>query len=184
MITLEVQTSTSIDDAFNADQVNSVSPAYRMVAIPGLINLDLADVRRVMTNAGVCHMGIGRASGESRASVAVKQAISSPLLDTTIEGARGVILNFTGGRNMKLHEIDDAASVVRDAVSGDADIIVGAVIDPTLEDEIMITVIASHSKIEPVRIYLQLLLCREIILRLPVFANPFALLRALLPLSA
>jgi len=88
-------------------------------------------------------MGIGRASGEGRASAAVKQAINSPLLDTTIEGARGVIINFTGSRNMKLHEIDVAASVVRDAVAGDADIIVGAVTDPTLEDEIMITVIAS-----------------------------------------
>ncbi len=137
---------TSIDDAFNmADQVLKfgVAGISDLVAIPGLINLDLADVRRVMTNAGVCHMGIGRASGENRASIAVKQAINSPLLDTTIEGARGVIINFTGGRNMKLHEIDEAASVVRDAVSGDADIIVGAVIDPTLEDEIMITVIAS-----------------------------------------
>ncbi len=137
---------TSIDDAFNmADQVLKfgVAGISDLVAIPGLINLDLADVRRVMTNAGVCHMGIGRASGENRAATAVKQAINSPLLDTTIEGARGVIINFTGGRNMKLHEIDEAASVVRDAVSSDADIIVGAVIDPTLEDEIMITVIAS-----------------------------------------
>lgn len=137
---------TSIDDAFNmADQVLKfgVAGISDLVAIPGLINLDLADVRRVMTNAGVCHMGIGRASGENRSSTAVKQAINSPLLDTTIEGARGVIINFTGGRNMKLHEIDEAASVVRDAVSSDADIIVGAVIDPTLEDEIMITVIAS-----------------------------------------
>lgn len=138
--------NTSIDDAFNmADQVLKfgVAGISDLVAIPGLINLDLADVRRIMTNAGVCHMGIGRASGENRAAVAVRQAISSPLLDTTIEGARGVILNFTGGKNMKLHEIDEAASVVRDAVAGDADIIVGAVIDPTLEDEIMITVIAS-----------------------------------------
>lgn len=137
---------TSIDEAFNmADQVLKfgVAGISDLVAIPGLINLDLADVRRVMTNAGVCHMGIGRASGENRAATAVKQAINSPLLDTTIDGARGVIINFTGGRNMKLHEIDEAASVVRDAVSTDADIIVGAVIDPTLEDEIMITVIAS-----------------------------------------
>jgi len=137
---------TSIDEAFNmADQVLKfgVAGISDLVAIPGLINLDLADVRRVMTNAGVCHMGIGRASGENRSATAVKQAINSPLLDTTIEGARGVIINFTGGRNMKLHEIDEAASVVRDAVSSDADIIVGAVIDPTLEDEIMITVIAS-----------------------------------------
>ena len=137
---------TSIDDAFNmADQVLKfgVAGISDLVAIPGLINLDLADVRRIMTNAGICHMGIGRASGEGRAAAAVKQAINSPLLDTTIEGARGVIINFTGSRNMKLHEIDVAASVVRDAVAGDADIIVGAVTDPTLEDEIMITVIAS-----------------------------------------
>ncbi|MBR6254416.1 MAG: cell division protein FtsZ [Clostridiales bacterium] len=137
---------TSIDDAFNmADQVLKfgVAGISDLVAIPGLINLDLADVRRIMTNAGICHMGIGRASGEGRASAAVKQAINSPLLDTTIEGARGVIINFTGSRNMKLHEIYVAASVVRDAVAGDADIIVGAVTDPTLEDEIMITVIAS-----------------------------------------
>ncbi len=137
---------TSIDDAFNmADQVLKfgVAGISDLVAIPGLINLDLADVRRIMTNAGICHMGIGRASGEGRASAAVKQAINSPLLDTTIEGARGVIINFTGSKNMKLHEIDVAASVVRDAVAGDADIIVGAVTDPTLEDEIMITVIAS-----------------------------------------
>ena len=137
---------TSIDDAFNmADQVLKfgVAGISDLVAIPGLINLDLADVRRIMTNAGICHMGIGRASGEGRAAAAVKQAINSPLLDTTIEGARGVIINFTGSRNMKLHEIDVAASVVRDAVAGDADIIVGAVTDPTLEDETMITVIAS-----------------------------------------
>ena len=137
---------TPIDEAFNvADQVlkYGVAGISDLVAIPGLINLDLADVRRVMTNAGVCHMGIGRASGEGRATNAVKQAINSPLLDTTIDGARGVIINFTGGKSMKLHEIDLAASVVRDAVSSDADIIVGAVIDASLEDEIMITVIAS-----------------------------------------
>lgn len=88
-------------------------------------------------------MGIGRASGDGRAQAAVKQAINSPLLDTTIEGARGVILNFTGGRNMRLQEIDQAASVVRDEVSDEADIIVGAVVDSSLEDEIMITIIAS-----------------------------------------
>ncbi len=141
-----VDEDTSIEDAFNmADQVLKfgVAGISDLVAIPGLINLDLADVRRIMTKAGVCHMGIGRASGEGRAANAVKQAINSPLLDTTIEGASGVIVNFTGGRSLKLQEIDQAASVVRDAVSNDADIIVGAVIDPTLEDEIMITVIAS-----------------------------------------
>lgn len=141
-----VDEDTSIEDAFNmADQVLKfgVAGISDLVAIPGLINLDLADVRRIMTKAGICHMGIGRASGEGRAANAVKQAINSPLLDTTIEGAGGVIVNFTGGRNMKLQEIDQAASVVREAVSEDADIIVGAVIDASLDDEIMITVIAS-----------------------------------------
>lgn len=137
---------TSLDEAFYmADQVLSygVSGISDLVAIPGLINLDLADVRRVMTCAGVCHMGIGKASGEGRASIAIKQAINSPLLDTTIDGARGVIINFTGGKDMKLREVDEAASVIRDAVSPDADIIFGAVIDPELIDEIIITVIAS-----------------------------------------
>ncbi len=137
---------TSLDDAFNmADQVlmYGVSGISDLVAIPGLINLDLADVRRIMTSAGVCHMGIGRASGPNRAEEAIMQAINSPLLDTTIDGAHGVIMNFTGGKNMKLKEVDQAASVIRDSVSPDADIIFGAVIDPEFEDEIMITVIAS-----------------------------------------
>lgn len=120
-----------------------VSSISDLVAVPGLINLDLADVRRVMTNAGICHMGIGQASGEGRAATAIRQAINSPLLDTTIDGARGVIINFTGGRDMKLREIDDAASQVRDAVAPEADIIFGAVIDENMSDEIMITVIAS-----------------------------------------
>jgi len=114
-----------------------------LVAIPGLINLDLADVKRVMADAGICHMGIGRASGEDRAQAAIRQAINSPLLDTTIDGATGVIVNFTGGRNMKLTEIDKASSIVREEVSAEAEIIVGAVIDDSLEDELMITVIAS-----------------------------------------
>ncbi len=137
---------TSLDEAFNlADQVlkYGVSGISDLVAVPGLINLDLADVRRIMTQAGVCHMGIGRASGEGRSSAAIRQAINSPLLDTTIDGARGVIINFTGGRDMKIREVDEAASVVRDAVSPEADIIFGAVIDPEMNDEIMITVIAS-----------------------------------------
>lgn len=137
---------TSLDEAFMlADQVLKfgVSGISDLVAVPGLINLDLADVRRIMTQAGVCHMGIGRASGEGRAASAIREAINSPLLDTTIDGARGVIINFTGGRDMKIREVDEAASVVRDAVSPDCDIIFGAVIDPEMNDDIMITVIAS-----------------------------------------
>ncbi|MBO4407806.1 MAG: cell division protein FtsZ [Clostridiales bacterium] len=143
---LEVVDEASLEESFNmADQVLKfgVAGISDLIAIPGLINLDLADVRRIMTKAGVCHMGIGRASGEGRAIAAVKQAINSPLLDTTIEGANGVIINFTGGRNMRLQEIDQAAKVVREEASPEADIIVGAVVDASLEDEIMITIIAS-----------------------------------------
>ena len=141
-----VDDNTSFEEAFNmADQVLKfgVAGISDLVAIPGLINLDLADVTRVMKDAGVCHMGIGRASGEDRAQVAIKQAINSPLLDTTIEGATGVILNFTGGRGMRLSEIDSASSIVRQAAAPEAEIIVGAVVDDSLEDELMITVIAS-----------------------------------------
>ena len=141
-----VDDNTSFEEAFNmADQVLKfgVAGISDLVAIPGLINLDLADVTRVMKDAGVCHMGIGRASGEDRASVAIKQAINSPLLDTTIEGATGVILNFTGGRGMRLSEIDAASSIVRQSAAPEAEIIVGAVVDDSLEDELMITVIAS-----------------------------------------
>ncbi len=137
---------TSIDEAFGlADRVLrfGVSSISDLVAVPGLINLDLADVKRVMTNAGICHMGIGQASGDSRAATAIRQAINSPLLDTTIDGARGVIINFTGGRDMKIREIDEAASQVREAVSPEADIIFGAVVDENMHDEMMITVIAS-----------------------------------------
>jgi cell division protein FtsZ len=144
--------NTSLDEAFIlADQIlrYGVSGISDLVAVPGLINLDLADVRRIMTQAGVCHMGIGRASGEGRAAAAIRQAINSPLLDTTIDGARGVIMNFTGGRDMRIREVDEAASIVRDAVSPDADIIFGATHDDTMQDEIMITVIASGFDREP-----------------------------------
>jgi len=144
--------NTSLDEAFIlADQIlrYGVSGISDLVAVPGLINLDLADVRRIMTQAGVCHMGIGRASGEGRAAAAIRQAINSPLLDTTIDGARGVIMNFPGGRDMKIREVDEAASIVRDAVSPDADIIFGATHDDAMQDEIMITVIASGFDRDP-----------------------------------
>ena len=119
-----VDDNTSFEEAFNmADQVLKfgVAGISDLVAIPGLINLDLADVTRVMKDAGICHMGIGRASGEDRATVAIKQAINSPLLDTTIEGATGVILNFTGGRGMRLSEIDAASSIVRQSAAPEAE---------------------------------------------------------------
>ncbi len=137
---------TTMNEAFSlADRVLrfGVTGISDLIAVPGLINLDLADVRRVMTNAGICHMGIGSASGESRAQTAIRQAINSPLLDTTIDGANGVIVNVTGDMNLRIREIDEAVSQVRDSASPDADIIFGAVIDENLKDEIMITVIAS-----------------------------------------
>lgn len=136
---------TSLDDAFRmADQVlkYGVAGISDLVAVPGLINLDMADVRRIMVGAGVCHMGIGRAKGQDRMEIAVNEALNSPLLDTTIDGARRLIVNFTG-KNIRLSEINQAASLIRDSAAPDADIIIGAVIEPTMEDDIQITVIAS-----------------------------------------
>ncbi len=137
---------TSLADSFAmADQVLKfgVSGISDLVAIPGLINLDLADVRRVMVGAGLCHMGIGRASGEDRVDIAIDDALHSPLLDTGIEGASRLIVNFTGGPDMRLKEVSKAAAIVRDAASPSADIIIGAVVDESMADELMITVIAS-----------------------------------------
>jgi len=138
---------TTLDEAFLlADRVlqYGVSSISDLVAVPGLINLDLADIRRVMTNAGVCHMGIGRGNGESRAATAVKQAMTSPLLETTIDGAQSIIINFTGGHDMKMKEINEAASQVREAVAPDAEIIFGAVVDENMQDDLVITIIASR----------------------------------------
>ncbi len=136
---------TTVDQAFAmADHVlrYGITGISDLVAVPGLINLDMADVRRVMTDAGVCHMGIGRAQGPDRVEDAIDEAIHSPLLDTSIDGARRIIVNFTGS-NMKIREVSEAATLVRDSASPTADIIIGAVIDDSLDDEIMITVIAS-----------------------------------------
>lgn len=136
---------TTFDEAFAiADQVlkYGVAGISDLVAVPGLINLDLADVRRVMVGAGICHMGIGRAKGQDRMEIAIDEALHSPLLDTSIDGAHRLIVNFTGS-NLRLQEINKATSLVRDSAAPDADIILGAVIDSTMEDEIMITVIAS-----------------------------------------
>lgn len=141
-----VEDTTTIEESFLlADKIlrSGVAGISDLIAIPGLINLDLADVRRILTKAGVCHMGTGKGSGEDRAVQAVKSAINSPLLDTTIDGAKGVIINFTGGKDMSLREIDKASEIVREAASEEADIIVGAVVDDTVQGEIFITIIAS-----------------------------------------
>ncbi|HLS88791.1 MAG TPA: cell division protein FtsZ [Sphingobacteriaceae bacterium] len=141
-----VDRSTSIVEAFRvADDVlrQGVQGISDLIAIPGLINLDFADVRTAMMNTGTALMGIGQASGEGRASKAAREAISSPLLETSIEGARGVLLNITGGPDLGLFEVNEAAGIITEAADPDANIIFGAVIDEELTDTIRVTVIAT-----------------------------------------
>ena len=141
-----IDRKTSIIEAFKmADDVlrQGVQGISDLIAIPGLVNLDFADVKTIMLNTGMAHMGIGRASGENRAEDAAKAAIESPLLETSIEGARGVIINITGGENLGLHEVNTAAELVQRSVDPEANIIFGTVTDPSMEDEIKITVIAT-----------------------------------------
>jgi len=137
---------TSIVEAFKmADDVlrQGVQGISDLISVPGLINLDFADVKAVMLNTGMAHMGIGRASGENRAEDAAKQAIQSPLLETSIEGARGVIINITGGEDLGLHEVNTAAELVQRSVDPEANIIFGTVTDPNMGEDIQITVIAT-----------------------------------------
>ena len=141
-----IDRKTSIIEAFRmADDVlrQGVQGISDLIAVPGLVNLDFADVKTIMLNTGMAHMGIGRASGENRAEDAAKQAIQSPLLETSIEGARGVIINITGGDDLGLHEVNTAAELVQRSVDPEANIIFGTVTDPSMEDEIQITVIAT-----------------------------------------
>ena len=115
-----------------------------LVTVPGLVNLDFADVRSIMHGQGNALMGTGRASGADRATAAARQAIASPLLeDMAITGATGVLLNITGGRDLSLHEVNEASQVVLEASGADANVIFGAVIDPTLDGEMVVTVIAT-----------------------------------------
>lgn len=141
-----VEKKTSIVDAFKiADDVlrQGVQGISDVIAVPGLVNVDFADVKTIMLSTGLAHMGIGRASGENRAEEAVKQAIHSPLLETSIEGARGVLFNITGGPDLGMFEVNAAAELVQKSADPDANIIVGAVIDDNLKDEVLITVIAT-----------------------------------------
>ena len=115
-----------------------------LITIPGLINLDFADVKTIMSEMGMAFMGMGIASGENKAVEATQKAISSPLLeDISINGARGLLINITGGENLSLHEVNDASTLIQEEADEDANIIFGAVIDPEMEDEIHITVIAT-----------------------------------------
>jgi len=137
----------SLLEAFKkADDIlyQAVKGISDLILVPGLINLDFADVRSVMSNMGMAIMGTGVASGENRAVEAAQRAISSPLLeDNTIQGAHGILLNITGGPDMSLYEVNEASSLIQEEAHEDASIIFGTVIDPNMEDEIRITVIAT-----------------------------------------
>jgi cell division protein FtsZ len=141
-----VDKDTSVVDAFRlADDVlrQGVQGITDLITIPGLVNLDFADVRTIMRDAGTALMGIGAARGDNRAAEAAGQAVSSPLLDSSIEGATGILLNVTGPADMGLFEVNEAAEVVTSAAASDANIIFGAVIDEAMSDELRVTVIAT-----------------------------------------
>ncbi|HSE94731.1 MAG TPA: cell division protein FtsZ [Methylomirabilota bacterium] len=142
-----VEKGTSLQEAFRvADSVlqQAVQGISDLILVPGIINLDFADVRTIMSGMGLALMGTGVGRGEHRAVDAAQKAIASPLLEeTSMEGARGVLINVTGGGDLTLHEVNEAASQVAEAADPDANIIVGAVVDPTLTDEIRVTVIAT-----------------------------------------
>ncbi|AOY83310.1 cell division protein FtsZ [Moorena producens JHB] len=141
-----ISEQTPVQEAFKvADDIlrQGVQGISDIITIPGLVNVDFADVRAVMADAGSALMGIGMGSGKSRAREAAVAAISSPLLESSIEGARGVVLNITGGSDLTLHEVNSAAETVYEVVDPNANIIFGAVIDDKLQGEIRITVIAT-----------------------------------------
>jgi cell division protein FtsZ len=141
-----VDKSTPMLEAFReADNVlrQGVQGISDLIAVPGLINLDFADVKTIMSNKGSALMGIGISSGENRAAEAAKKAISSPLLETSIDGAQGVLMNITGGTNLSLFEVQEAADIVATASDQDVNMIFGSVINENLKDEIVVTVIAT-----------------------------------------
>jgi cell division protein FtsZ len=141
-----ISEQTPVQEAFRiADDIlrQGVQGISDIITIPGLINVDFADVRAIMADAGSALMGIGMGSGKSRAREAAMTAISSPLLESSIEGANGVVLNVTGGYDLTLHEVNEAAAVIYDVVDPNANIIFGAVIDEKLQGELRITVIAT-----------------------------------------
>jgi cell division protein FtsZ len=141
-----VEKRTSILDAFKmADDIlrQGVQGITDLITVPGLVNLDFADVRAIMRDAGSALMGIGAASGENRAAEAARTAVSSPLLESSIEGATGILLNVSGGSDVGLFEVNEAAEVVTGAADQNANVIFGAVIDEALGDEVRVTVIAT-----------------------------------------
>jgi len=141
-----IDTKVSILEAFKkVDSIlhQGVKGIAELITTPGLINVDFADVRTIMHEAGTALMGIGTASGENRTIAAIKQAISSPLLETSLAGAKGVLFNIVGGTDLSMSEVNEAASVIAKSVDPDADIIFGAVIDERMVDQVRITVIAT-----------------------------------------
>ena len=142
-----VDRGTPLVEAFKvADTVllQAVQGISDLILVPGLINLDFADVRTIMSGMGMALMGAGTGKGQNRALDAAQKAVASPLLDeTSIEGARGILINFTGGPDMAIHEVEEAAKIVQEAAHEEANIIFGAVIDDSLQDEVRITVIAT-----------------------------------------
>lgn len=137
--------TTMVEAFMMADEVlkQGIQGISDLIAVPNLINLDFADVKTIMHGKGIAHMGIGKAAGDNRATEAAKQAIKSPLLETSIEGAKSVLLNITGGEDLGIFEVNEAADLIRASVDKDANIIFGAGIDEGLKDEIKITVIAT-----------------------------------------
>lgn len=147
-----VDKKTPMLEAFReADNVlrQAVQGISDLIQVPGLINLDFADVKTIMTERGSALMGIGIATGENRAAEAAKKAIMSPLLETSIDGARGVIMNITGGSNLSLYEVNEAAEIVISASDPEVNMIFGAIIDEELKDEIKVTVIATGFEHKP-----------------------------------
>jgi cell division protein FtsZ len=141
-----VERRTSILEAFReADNVlrQGVQGITDLITIPGLINLDFADVRTIMQDAGSALMGIGEAGGENRAAEAARHAISSPLLEQSVEGATGILLNITGGSDLGLYEVNEAAEIIQSATDQSSNIIFGAVVDDGLDDNVRVTVIAT-----------------------------------------
>jgi cell division protein FtsZ len=141
-----VDKRTGLQESFRiADDVlrQGIQGISELITVPGLINLDFADVRTIMSEGGAALMAVGRAEGEDRARVAAEQAISSQLLDITIDGARGVLFNVTGGPSLTLFEVNQAAAIIRETAHPDVNMIFGAVLDPSMGDELRITVIAT-----------------------------------------
>ncbi len=136
----------SLHDSFKlADDVlrQGIQGISELITVPGLINLDFADVRTIMSEGGAALMAVGRASGEDRARVAAEQAISSHLLDITIDGARGILFNVTGGPDLSLFEVNQAAAIIKETAHPDVNLIFGAVIDQSMGEDLRVTVIAT-----------------------------------------